>query len=188
MTPTTRSAPRIAARSSGRINRVVTWKAGREASVRFTATIDANHQGQTVEKMGGKGGGPQLRPVNASDADLTGGKLKETREIGLDIGRRQTLRQEDDLPAAAFDHHGEGIVVAEGILPGIEHADLLEDGAADGGASAPAEVLVMRAEHGDDRGVPRRQEGRRGSPESLGTNHRMVVVAPMRESLRGATR
>src|SRR5208283_2835658 len=59
-----------------------------------------------------------------------------------------------DLAPAALDHRGERVVVAERVLPGIEHTNLFENGATDRGASAPTEVFVVRAEHGDDRSVP----------------------------------
>src|SRR5208283_1048069 len=121
----------------------------------------ADQQGETVQKVSGKGGGPHLKAVDASDAHLPVGKFEETGKISLHIGRCQTLRQEDDLAPAAFDHRGERVVVAEGVLPGIEHANLFENRATDRGASASTEVFVVRTEHGDNRSVPCGEKGGR---------------------------
>lgn len=113
---------------------------------------------ENVEKMSGKGHGPHFGPVDACDFYLAIGEFEEIGKVGLDIGEGEALGEEDDLAAGTFDGRGERVVVAEGVLPDFEHADLIEDRAADGGAATPAKVLVVTAEHGDDGGIPGREE------------------------------
>src|SRR5271169_2134394 len=113
--------------------------------------------------MGREGGSPHLRTIDACDVHLTAGEFQEACKIGLDERRGQALRQEDNLTAALFDHHREGVVVTEGILPGIEHANLFEKSSTDRRASTPTEIFVVRAEQGDDRGIPSGEQSRRES-------------------------
>jgi hypothetical protein len=62
------------------------------------------------------------------------------------------------LAAGALNHHGERIVVAEGILPDVAHAHLLEDVSPNCSASTPAEIMRVATEHGDDGSVPAGQK------------------------------
>jgi len=111
--------------------------------------------------MSCEGGGPHLGTVNASDFNLAVREFEEAGEIGLNVGRSEAFGKKDNLAAGSFDGDGERVVVAERVLPDVEHAHLFEESAANGGASSPTEILCVAAEHGDDRGIP-------GSEKSVG--------------------
>lgn len=122
---------------------------------------EAEKQGEAVQEMSGESGRPQLRSVDASDAHLSTRKLEQAGKVGLDIRRSQTFGEEHDLAAGLFDFGGEGVVVTEGVLPYLQHFDLFKNRAADGGAPAPAEILLVGAKHGHHGSIPSGQKGGR---------------------------
>jgi len=106
-----------------------------------------------------EGGGPHSRAVNACDFNLAVGEFEEAWEIGLNVRRSEAFGKKNDLAPGSFDGDSEGVVVAEGVLPDVEHAHLLEEAAANRGASTPTEVFFVAAEHGDYGGVPGSEKG-----------------------------
>lgn len=120
--------------------------------------IDAEKNGETVESMSGEGHGPRFRLIDASDANLAIGEFQETGKGGLDERDGKAFGKKGDEAAAAVDSGGQRVVVAEGGLPDIEHAELFEDGAANGGPPAPTKIIGMIAEHGHDGRVPSGEE------------------------------
>lgn len=111
-------------------------------------------EGETKKKMRGESRGPHFGTIDARDLNLAVGEFQETREIGLNIGWREALGNKNDPAAASLDGVGEGVVIAEGILPDLEHVKLFEKGTANGGATTPTEIFRMAAEHSDDGRVP----------------------------------
>jgi len=129
----------------------------------FNGQVEGDEQAQeeseTKEKVRCEGGGPHSRTVDARDFDLAVGKFEEGREVRLNVGRGEAFGQKNDLAAGSFDGDGEGVVVAESVLPDIEHVHLFKEGAANGGAAAPTEISRMAAEHSDHGSVPGGEKG-----------------------------
>ncbi len=104
---------------------------------------------------------PHFISVYAGDEDLAVREFQQPAEIALDVGARQALRQENNRAIVAIQGARQGIIVANRVLPFVHDTGLFEDAPANGGAAAPAEVSPFLAEHGDHRGIPRREEGSR---------------------------
>jgi len=119
---------------------------------------EAEDDCEAEEKMSGKGGGPHFVSVNASDHDLAIGEFEEGIERSVDEGNDETFGKKLNGFAAALESDGHGEIVADGALPFIENAALIEFGFANGGTAAPAEIGGFFAEHGDDGRVPGGEE------------------------------
>src|SRR6202035_751821 len=98
------------------------------------------------------------RAVNAGDFYLAVGELEQAREVGLNVGRGEAFGKKNNLAAGSFDGDGEGVIVAESVLPDVKHAHLLEEAAANSGTAAPAEIFRVSAKHGDHGGIPGGEE------------------------------
>src|SRR6266446_2284562 len=117
----------------------------------------AEHQSQAVEKMCGGSRGPDFVRIDASNENLAVGEFHKPVEIGLDIRKCQALRQEYNRPIVACEGARQRIIVADGILPFVQHSRLLEGTPADRGASAPAKVFPLLAQHRNYGGIPSRE-------------------------------
>jgi len=122
---------------------------------------DTQEDGDAVERVSGKRGGPHLGAIDAGNTYLAIRKFQQAGEIGLHERGHQALGQEHDGPAGLLQREGKRIVVTEGVLPDVHHADLLKDRTANGGASTPAKIVGLRPEHAHDTCVPGGQKRRR---------------------------
>jgi hypothetical protein len=120
---------------------------------------ETQDQSETKEKMCHESADPHFRAVDACDFDLAIREFEEAWEIGLDVGGGEAFGKKNNLAAGSLDGDGEGVVVAESVLPDIEHVHLFEEGATNGGAASPAEVFPVVAEHGDYGSIPGREKG-----------------------------
>lgn len=125
---------------------------------RLDSEIECDHKaeekGETKKKMRCKSRSPHFGTINPSDFDLAIGEFDKVWEIGLDVGRGEAFRKKNDLAAGSLDGNGEGVVIAEGVLPYVQHAHLFEERAANRGSTAPAEISVVAAKHGYNGGIP----------------------------------
>jgi hypothetical protein len=119
---------------------------------------DAQNQSYAIQKMSGESGLPDFFCVDTGDENLAVGEFEKTFEIGLDVGQGEALGKKQDGAAGAFKSAGHGIVIADGIFPFVDDANLVEDAAADGGAATPAKITAFLAEHSDDGSIPGSQE------------------------------
>src|SRR6266700_6161046 len=100
---------------------------------------------------------PDSLGVHTSDENLTVGEFEQALEIGFDVGKRQALRHENDRMIVALQRARQRIIVADRVSPLVHNTRLLEDAAANCGASAPAEIFSLLAEHCHYRSIPRGQ-------------------------------
>src|ERR1700732_1377828 len=77
----------------------------------------------------------------------------------------ETLGAENDGLAGLFERSRDREIVTRSALPGFEHLCVVESGAADGCATAPAKIVARAAEHGGNSGVP---SGGKRARESAG--------------------
>src|ERR1700730_611249 len=119
---------------------------------------DAQENRHAIKGVGGKRGSPHLRTIGTGNTYLAIRKFQQSGKVGLHKRGCQTLRQENNRPAGALEREGKRIVVAEGMLPNVQHTDLLEDWSANGGASAPTKIVGLRPEHADHPGIPGGEE------------------------------
>jgi len=101
--------------------------------------------------MCGGSRGPDFVRIDASNENLAVGEFHKPVEIGLDIRKCQALRQEYNRPIVACEGARQRIIVADGILPFVQDSRLLEGTPADRGASAPAKVFPLFAQHREHR-------------------------------------
>ena len=115
---------------------------------------EAKEKSETKEKVRRECRGPHFGAINPGDFDLAVGELEKARKVGLDVGGGEAFGKKNDLAAGSFDGDGEGVVVAESVLPNVQHTHFFEECAANRSATAPAEIFVVAAEHGDNRSIP----------------------------------
>ena len=126
---------------------------------RLDSEIECDHQaeekGGTKQKVRCESRGPHFGTINPGDFDLAIGEFDKVREIGLDVRRGEAFGKKNDLAAGSLDGDGEGVVIAEGVLPYVQHAHFLEKRTANRRAATPAEISVVAAKHGYNGGIPR---------------------------------
>src|SRR5215467_12326822 len=104
---------------------------------------------------------PHFARIDSRNKHLPVSEFEQPLEIRFHITECQSLGNKHNRSPAVLERASERIIIANGTLPFVQHATLLEGATANRGPSAPAKIPGFFTQHGNNRRVPRGKKQRR---------------------------